>query len=109
MVNFKEIIQKGENKLRRKPILALCTISLVFLLVFPVVIQAQACHRPWSRPSRRFDAIVSTDWLAKTMKQGRTKNLVILDVRYSPDPTVEIEDFINAIKVYTLFAYTFLK
>ena len=76
--------------MRRKPILALCTILLVLMLVSPVVIQAQAHHRPWCHPRRRIPPIVSTDWLEDNLG---TKNLVILDVRAPPEPSADI-DFI---------------
>ncbi len=60
--------------MKRKPILALLTISLALMLFSPLIIQA--CYFPWFRP--RIDPIVSTHWLNANLDNER---LVILDVR----------------------------
>jgi thiosulfate/3-mercaptopyruvate sulfurtransferase len=83
-----------EKKMKRKPKLVLCTISLALILVSPVVIQA--FYTPWFPPPRLIDPIVSTDWLADNIE---TDSLVILDVRAPPEPPADIDYIPGSINV----------
>jgi len=82
------------KKMKRKPILVLCTISLALMLVSPVVIQA--FYTPWFPPPQLIDPIVSTDWLADNLE---TDNLVILDVRAPPESSADIDYIPGSINV----------
>ena len=62
--------------MRRKPILALCTLALAVMIVSPVVIQASNPH--WFPTRMRMGPIVSPRWLRHNLWRP---NLVILDVR----------------------------
>ncbi len=62
--------------MRRKPILALCTLALTVMIVSPVVIQAY--YQPWFAPRVHMKPIVSTHWLNAHLNNPR---VVILDVR----------------------------